>query len=103
MTSKLEQVAAQAIRDAFNTFDCESDEPPAALLARAAIEAYEGALKAEGYVIVPREPTEEMVESGRAATAAFHDIQGSALTVAREKMRRRYNAMIDASLQEETK
>lgn len=47
-----------------------------------------------------RDPDEAMVECGRAATVAFLDITGSALTVAREKMRRRYAAMIDELLKE---
>ncbi|MFZ5784036.1 MAG: hypothetical protein ACOY4R_27880 [Pseudomonadota bacterium] len=55
--------------------------------ARAAIEAM-------------REPTEALIDAGRAATAAHLDIKGSGLTVAREKMRRRFNAMLDAALQE---
>jgi hypothetical protein len=49
------------------------------------------------HVIVPRKPTEEMIEAGRAATVARLSIPGSALTVAREKMRRRYTAMIAAA------
>lgn len=50
-----------------------------------------------GYVIVPQEPTDAMVEAGLAVTAAWHDLPGSAMTVNREKMRRRYRAMIDAA------
>ena len=48
----------------------------------------------EGYTIVPREPTEEMITAGLVPTAAWQNIEGSALTVNREKMRLRYKAMI---------
>lgn len=47
---------------------------------------------------VPIEPTNEMIDAGLRATASFLDIEGSQLTVNREKMRRRYKAMIDASI-----
>ena len=46
---------------------------------------------------VPVEPTDEMVDAGLRSTAAFLDIKGSQLTVNREKMRRRYKAMLEAS------
>jgi hypothetical protein len=47
--------------------------------------------------MVPVEPTDEMIDAGLASTSAYLDIQGSALTVNREKMRRRYIAMINAA------
>jgi GNAT superfamily N-acetyltransferase len=50
----------------------------------------------EDLILVPREPTEEMITAGLGATAAWHSLPGSALTVNREKMRRRYKAMIEA-------
>ena len=53
------------------------------------------ALVATGWVIAPLEPTEEMITAGLIPTAAWQNIEGSALTVNREKMRLRYKAMID--------
>lgn len=47
--------------------------------------------------IVPTDPTEEMITRGLATTNSFLDIKGSQLTVNREKMRRRYKAMIGAA------
>jgi hypothetical protein len=47
---------------------------------------------------LPLEPTEAMIDAGLAATNAWLDIKGSALTVNREKMRRRYIAMVQAYL-----
>lgn len=55
------------------------------------------ALDELGMVIIPREPTEKMIDAGVAAMGAWHDLPGSALTVNREKMRRRYQAMIEAA------
>lgn len=52
------------------------------------------ALDKQGLVVVPREPTDEMIDAALSATAAWLDIPGSQLTVNREKMRRRYKAMI---------
>ena len=49
-------VVAQAIYDADGG---DSEE-----LAKAAIEAHEKALEAQGLVIVPREPNEAMIEAG---------------------------------------
>lgn len=46
-------------------------------------------------ILMPREPTEEMISAALAVTAAWHDLPGSALTVNREKMRRRYRAMVE--------
>lgn len=45
-----------------------------------------------------REPTDEMVEAAMVATASWRDIQGSALTVNREKARIRFRAMVDVAL-----
>lgn len=86
MTSKLEQVVVAAIRDVFNTFDCESDEPPAVLLARAALTA----LNAEGYVIVPRVPTEAMTRPflGRLGAGEYGDHEAASV----------WRQMIDAAL-----
>jgi hypothetical protein len=42
-----------------------------------------------------REPTPEMIEAGRAVTATWLNIPGSGLTIAREKMKLRWRAMID--------
>lgn len=58
-------------------------------------------LEAEGLVIVPREPTDEMITAGLIPTAAWRDIQGSALTVNREKMRLRYRAMIERAISDQ--
>lgn len=52
-------------------------------------------LDAAGFAIVPKEPTPAMIDAGLRATAVFLDIQGSALTVNREKLRRRYSAMLN--------
>lgn len=49
------------------------------------------------WVMVPVEPTPGMIEAGRAVTASWLDIPGSGLTVAREKMKRRYIAMVKAA------
>jgi hypothetical protein len=49
-----------------------------------------------GYVIVPSEPTEDMITAGLVPTVSWQDIKGSRLTVNREKMRLRYKAMIEA-------
>lgn len=52
-------------------------------------------LREAGYVIVPREPTEEMVAKGRAAASAWLDLgRGDAAQI--EKYRRRWQAMVDA-------
>lgn len=53
------------------------------------------ALDKEGLVVVPREPTDAMIDAALVTTAAWLDIKGSALVVNREKMRRRYKAMIE--------
>ena len=55
------------------------------------------ALRGLGLAVVPLEPTEVMIEAGLAATGAWLDIPGSALTVNREKMRRRYKAMVECA------
>jgi len=55
------------------------------------------ALRDLGYAVVPKEPTEKMIIAGLAVTAAWHDLPGSGLTVSREKMRRRYVAMVEAA------
>jgi hypothetical protein len=44
--------------------------------------------------IVPMEPTDEMVNAALASTSVHHNIAGSGLTVAREKMRIRYRAAL---------
>lgn len=54
----------------------------------------------DAHVTVPIEPTEKMIDAGLRVTAAWQDIQGSALTINREKMRLRYKAMIAAVGQE---
>lgn len=51
----------------------------------------------KGYATVPMEPTEEMVTAGIASTAAWLELKGSQMTVNREKMRRRYRAMVLAA------
>src|SRR4249919_2619436 len=48
------------------------------------------------WVLVPREPTEEMISKALASTATWKDIPGSALTVNREKMRLRWRARLAA-------
>lgn len=60
--------------------------------AKAALDAALG----DTHVIVPRDPTEVMVDKGLASTAVWHEIKGSQLTVNIEKMRIRYRAMIAA-------
>lgn len=55
------------------------------------------ALDELGYAVVPKEPTDKMIEAGVAVMASWHDLPGSAATVNREKMRRRYKAMIAAA------
>ena len=55
------------------------------------------ALQECGLAVVPIEPTDAMIDAGLATTAAWHDLPGSAVTVNREKMRRRYKAMIEAA------
>jgi hypothetical protein len=47
--------------------------------------------------IVPKEPTDGMIDAGLAVMAAWHDLPGSAATVNREKMRRRWIAMVEAA------
>jgi len=56
-----------------------------------------GRAMSEPSVLVPAEPTDEMVEAGLRSTAAHLNIPGSGLTVAREKMRIRYRAMVAAA------
>lgn len=48
------------------------------------------------FVRAPTEPTFEMIEAGLGATGAWLNIPGSQLTVNREKMRLRYQAMLAA-------
>ena len=61
------------------------------------ISALQPALAEAGLVIVPKEPTEEMITAGLIPTAAWQDIRGTQLTVNREKMRLRYMAMVAAA------
>lgn len=60
--------------------------------ARAALTAIEAA----GYVIVPREPTREMLDAAYKATALTGDFPRGALS-ARNKMRSRWAAMLAAA------
>lgn len=60
-------------------------------------EFWEDGIPDPNWTVVPTEPTDEMVDAGLRATAAFLDIPGSALTVNREKMRRRFRAMVAAA------
>jgi hypothetical protein len=55
------------------------------------------ALRECGLAVVPIEPTEAMISAGLATTYAWQEIPGSAMTVNREKMRRRYKAMVEAA------
>lgn len=48
----------------------------------------------EGWQLVPKEPTEEMVRKALSSTAVWHDIKGSQLNVNMEKMRIRWRAML---------
>lgn len=50
------------------------------------------------YKRIDREPTDKMIEAALASTAAFKSIEGSQLTVNREKMRIRFRAMWDAAV-----
>lgn len=54
--------------------------------------------RVSGWQALVLNPTEAMIDAGRSATAAHLNFQGSALTVSREKMRRRFKAMIDFAL-----
>jgi hypothetical protein len=54
------------------------------------------ALEAEGWVLVPVEPTDEMVAKAISSTSSHLDLPGSKLMVNREKARIRYRAMIAA-------
>ena len=82
MNNMIERVT-KAISDAILSYP--GDGTPDEVIARAAIEAM-------------RELTPEMIAAGLAVTATWLDIEGSGLTVAREKMRRRYRAAIDEAL-----
>lgn len=63
----------------------------------AALAALERAWKQEGdWQLVPKEPTDVMVNKALSSTAVWHDIPGSRLTVNREKMRIRWRAMLAA-------
>ncbi len=69
MSEMIERVLAQAIADSNES--CRGCKPPCAddgcdciSDARTAIAAHEAALAEAGYVIVPREPTEAMIEAG---------------------------------------
>src|ERR1700724_2265310 len=53
---------------------------------------------ARAALATPREPTPEMIAAGLAATGSWLDIEGSGLTIAREKMRRRWCAMHDTMM-----
>lgn len=48
----------------------------------------------EGWQLVPKKPTDAMVEAALQATSMWLRIQGSQLTVNREKAARRYRAML---------
>jgi hypothetical protein len=48
----------------------------------------------EAKIEMPRELTDAQADAALAATAAFLDIKGSALTVNREKMKARYRALV---------
>ena len=49
---------------------------------------------ARAAIEIMRKPTDEMIDAGLAVTASWHDLPGSALTVNKEKMRMRYEAML---------
>lgn len=53
-----------------------------------------------GAIEAVREPTPAMIEAGLSVTATWLSIKGSGLTIAREKMKRRFRAMIDSALAE---
>lgn len=52
-------------------------------------------------ILMPREPSDDLLDAALRATAVWLDIKGSALTVNREKMRARYKAMV-AVVEKET-
>lgn len=68
MTASREAVARAIDPGAFDPFRCAPDEQreDALLMADAAIAAYEASLRAEGFVVVPREPTEAMIDAAEA-------------------------------------
>ena len=69
MTDKLSEVAQAIALSVTDTKDADWEGAEEALKedwlgpAKAAIEAHEKALEAQGLVIVPREPTDEMLEA----------------------------------------
>lgn len=77
--SEIVEAVARAIRDGSRCGDPDSPFPcpdcdrsfeggnGCLLIAHAAIAAYEAALAKAGFVIVPREPTPEMLEAGKIA------------------------------------
>lgn len=73
---------------AIAAFFGESDHPDDA--ARAAL----AEIYAAGFVIVPREPTEEQIRSGHVAA---DDLDGPSEVIGREQAASVYAAMIDAS------
>lgn len=54
-------------------------------------------VQGDGWRLVPQTMTDEMVDAALRATAVHLDIQGSQLTVNREKMRRRWQAALAAA------
>lgn len=66
-------------------------DPTPGQMARAALDA----VREAGYVVVPHDISNEACDAALRATGSWLDIKGSALTVNREKMRRRWrNALI---------
>src|ERR1700730_7471811 len=74
------------------------------MTARAAISAHLEALKAAGWVVVPIEPTPEMIESGCMAIARLPratlmgwELAGNRTAMPQGKMRARWDAMLSAA------
>lgn len=81
-TGDLIERVARAIEEAIGS----QYDPTPAYLARAALSA----IREAGYVVVPHDISNEACDAALRATGSWQDIKGSALTINREKMRRRW-------------
>ena len=61
-------------------------------------EACKAAARALRFLADALEPSEAVIDAGLAVTAAWHNLEGSALTVNRQKMRMRFSGMVRALL-----
>ena len=90
ITNRMINAAISAARNA-----CQLDNSERDLMRKVLLSALSNL--PNGWQIIPKEPTSNMVEAGLQTTAAWRDFSGTAATVNRKKMTIRYKAMIAAA------